>query len=167
MEPMRSRKKGEGLNGRFLALPHSVLRTREFLGLSNAAVRLLVIIGLGYNGRNNGRLVACRRSLEPMGWRSADSTVRCLKQLISSGLLVQTRMGKRPNVTAWFALPWRELDQRAGIDFDPRSYPRFIGTPVVPLAGQRQRCIAPKAGKILLPIAPVTGTMDRERADAQ
>lgn len=155
----RNRTTSGKLTGQFLALPHSVLRSKEFTDLNHAAVRLLILLGLTYNGANNGKLVASRRYLQKMGWTSADTTVRSLKELQRAGLVVQTRMGRRPNVAAWYALAWRDLDQQAGLDFRPGAYPRFVGTPIGPLVGHRRKRIAPSSGQVVEPACPMPGAI--------
>ena len=150
------------LTGRFAYIPLNVLQSEEFSGLSNAAVRLLLLIAASYTGHNNGRLVACRKSLARFGWHSADSTTRCLRQLEDSGLIVQTRMGCRPNRASLYALAWRPLDVATEIEIDPRKYRVFSGTPICPAIGQGVRRIAPPIGQRRSPPSPATGAMRPE-----
>jgi hypothetical protein len=107
----RAKHKRTGRDGvRFLALPHTVMDSPAFLGLSAPAVRLLLDIARQFDGRNNGRLVACMSALKARGWTSNDTLTRARKELETSGLLYQTRIGMRPNRAAWFALTWLALD---------------------------------------------------------
>lgn len=147
----------ERIVGFFLPLPHYVLTSQQFASLSNAAVRLLLLIGSQYKGGNNGKLVATPKFLRPFGWRSNEATTRCLRELMDAGLLWRTRLGRRPNLAAWFALTWRALDIRDGLDESPRDFPRFIPRQIaVPFRGTSSNLIAPP-GRIELASAIPTG----------
>jgi hypothetical protein len=104
-----SKRRGEKIVGRFLALPYSVLNSGEFRSLSNASVRLLLLIASQYVGGNNGKLVCCTKFLEKHGRASRGSMDRGLKELIAAGLLCRTRIGYR-KLASWYAIAWRELD---------------------------------------------------------
>lgn len=110
--------------GPFIALPHVVLESKAFRGLSYPARCLLIDISIQVMGRNNGKLVACAKYLAPLGWTSNDVVVRARRQLLDAGLLVETRKGARPNNAAWYALPWLDLDVVGGLDIDPSKYRR-------------------------------------------
>lgn len=107
---------------RFLALPHVVLDSPSYQALGYAARALLIDIARQYTGTNNGRLVACAKYLAPRCWNSNGTITRALVELRESGLLIQTRMGMKPNRAAWFALGWLSLDETNGLDIDPRTY---------------------------------------------
>jgi hypothetical protein len=158
----RERVRATKLRGRFVALPYEVICSEQFRRLSHASVRLLVLVATGYSGRNNGKLVACRKSLRKHGWLSDDSTSRCLKQLTEAGLLVQTRMGARPNKAGWYALSWRPLDQTDGLDFDARLWRPFVGTPLGPLIGPTMQRIGPSGGQANAPSGPTVGAIRAE-----
>jgi hypothetical protein len=108
--------------GRFLALPHAVIDSPSYQALGFAARALLIDIARQYTGSNNGRLVACAKAMRPRGWNSNGTVSRALKELQASGLLIQTRLGMKPNRAAWFALGWQALDETSGLDIDPRTY---------------------------------------------
>lgn len=94
---------------RFLAIPHYVLESDQFRNLTHAARYLLILVAIQYAGSNNGSLVACESYLKPRGWKSDNSTRRCLVELLDSGLLCRTRFGSR-NVAALYAISWRRCD---------------------------------------------------------
>ena len=54
-----------------------------------------------------------------------------------AGLLIETRMGMRPNRAAWFALGWYALDVTDGIDLDPKTYRtgQYKNAPLIPKSG--------------------------------
>ena len=116
----RSKDKRDG--DRYVALPHVVIDSPSFRALGYAARALLIDISRQYTGSNNGRLVACTRYLKPLGWKSHDTVSRALAEIKDAGLLIETRMGMRPNRAAWFALGWYALDVVDGIDLDPKTY---------------------------------------------
>jgi hypothetical protein len=125
--------------GRFLALPYDVLRSPAYRDLGHPARSLLLDIAIQFCGDNNGKLVACRKYLTPLGWTSNDTVTRALRDLKAAGLLIETRMGMKPNRAAWFALGWKALDVAPGMDIDPRTYRRgsFGIEPLKPSGGAR------------------------------
>ncbi len=108
--------------GGFVALPFVVIDSPSYQALGFAARALLIDIARQHTGSNNGRLVACAKYLAPKGWNSNGTVSRALKELQAAGLLVQTRLGMKPNRAAWFALGWQSLDETSGLDIDPRTY---------------------------------------------
>ncbi len=154
-----SKSKRDG--DRYLALPHVVIDSPSYRALGYAARALLIDIARQYTGTNNGRLVACAKYLKPMGWNSNDTVSRALVELKASGLLIETRMGMRPNRAAWFALGWYQLDAVTGMDIDPRTY-RTGGykiAPLIPRAGAGKARTAPTGGVRAAVAAPFAGAM--------
>jgi hypothetical protein len=103
-------------------LPFVVIDSPSYQALGFAARALLIDIARQHTGSNNGRLVACAKAMRPRGWNSNGTVSRALKELQAAGLLVQTRLGMKPNRAAWFALGWQSLDETSGLDIDPRTY---------------------------------------------
>lgn len=110
---------------------------------------MLIDIARQYTGSNNGRLVACTKYLKPMGWKSNDTVSRALVELKEASLLIETRMGMRPNRATWFALGWYALDDGKGMDIDPKTYRtgQYKLAPLIPTIGVGGTRIAPIAGK--------------------
>ena len=108
----------------FVALPRVVLESPGYRQAGHSARSLLVDIALQYTGHNNGKLVACAKYLAPLGWNSNSTSLRAVHELLSCGLLIETRKGARPNKAAWLALSWLDLDQGQGLDIDPKLYRR-------------------------------------------
>lgn len=133
----------------------------SFRELGYPARALLIDIARQYTGSNNGRLVACAKYLKPFGWNSNSTVTRALVELKAAGLLIETRMGMRPNRAAWFALGWYQLDATAGMDIDPRTF-RTGGYKVaalVPRGGVGRERIAAHKG-VGAPVAtPAGGAM--------
>lgn len=90
-------------------LPRGVILSEAYRGLPGTAVKLLMDIAVQFDGTNNGRLVATRRSLAALGWTSHDVVERNLAALQAAGLLIETRSGG-PNRSALYALAWCSLN---------------------------------------------------------
>jgi hypothetical protein len=155
----RSKAKRDG--HQYLALPHIVIDSPSYRELGYPARALLIDIARQYTGTNNGRLVACAKYLKPMGWNSNDTVSRALAELKAAGLLIETRMGMRPNRAAWFALGWYELDASVGMDIDPRTYRtgQYKIAPLIPPGGVGKVRTAPAGGVRAAAAAPAGGAM--------
>ena len=108
----------------FVLLPRVVLESPGYRQAGHAARSMLIDIAMQYSGHNNGKLVACAKYVEPIGWNSNATVLRAVRELLVCGLLIETRKGARPNKAAWFALSWLDLDQGQGLDIDPKLYRR-------------------------------------------
>jgi hypothetical protein len=107
---------------RFVGVPFWVMTHVSFRTASHRSRALLLDVLLQYNGRNNGSLVVCDKALKPLGWNSRDGLTKAKRELVELGLLVETRRGAKPNRAAWYALGWRPLDVKDGLDINVRSY---------------------------------------------
>lgn len=160
------------ISGRWTPLPHTVIHSQEYRGLSYPARSLLFDIAAQYNGKNNGSLVACTRYLKPLGWNSNDTISRALKQLNVSGILIQTRQGMRPpcSQAAWFSLGWFGLDITSGLDINPKKYQRSKLTPIEkiarPLNGVKEISAIPFNGAGKVATTPSHGTILTENSRA-
>ena len=155
----QSKAKRDG--DRYLALPHVVIDSPGYRALGHPARALLIDIARQYTGTNNGQLVACAKYLKPLGWNSNDTVTRALTELKDFNLLIETRMGMRPNRAAWFALGWYQLDAVAGMDIDPRTYRTGLYkiAPLKPSGGVGGGRIAPSAGVGGTVAVPSAGAM--------
>jgi hypothetical protein len=109
---------------RFLLLPWVVLDSPGYRAASHTARSLLIDIFRQYTGHNNGKLVACAKHLRPLGWKSNNTVLAAVRQLIDCGLLVEVRKGGFPNTAAWFAVTWADLDVFDGVDINPKRFAR-------------------------------------------
>ncbi len=144
----RSKDKRDG--DRYMALPHVVIDSPVYRNLSHPARSLLIDIARQYTGTNNGKLVACAKYLRPLGWKSNDTVTRALVELKEAELLIETRLGMRPNRAAWFALGWYALDPIDGMDLEVRHFRRGqyrIAVPI-PRAGARRGRTVPSGGVV-------------------
>jgi hypothetical protein len=161
---MARKSRGAKIGGRFCALPHSVIHTREFVDLSGSSTKLLILMFAQFSGGNNGRLVAVADYLGPLGWKSKSMTKKCLDELTATGLLVQTRYGHK-NKAAWFAIGWLPLDVTLGLEcVSAATYRRFVGSAIAPLAGQSKVPNAPKVRASVARFAPTSGSVKAKTA---
>jgi hypothetical protein len=146
---------------RYVAVPHVVLDSPSYRALSHTARSLLLDIARQYTGTNNGRLVACAKYLRPLGWKSHDTVSRALVELKEASLLIETRLGMRPNRAAWFALGWYTLDDTKGMDVDPKTYRtgQYKIAALSPCAGVERPRIAPPQVDRGLMLVPSHGAM--------
>ena len=155
----KTSKSGKLNVGRFTALPHTVIHSQQYRQLGYAARALLFDLAAQYNRNNNGKLVCCMKYLRPLGWNSNDTITRALRELLKSGLLIQTRQGMMPpcSQAAWFAIGWFGLDVTTGLDIEPTKYRRCVLIHFVipsPIIGALKRKIAPKNGIATLKPTP-------------
>ena len=96
--------------GSYVALPHAVLRSEEFKGLSALACKLLLSLLTQYVGDNNGDLCAAWTVMKGVyGWRSKDSLAKALNELQETGFIIKTRQGGRHRASL-YAVTWFEID---------------------------------------------------------
>lgn len=130
--------KNKRASGAFLALPHSVLNSKAYLGLTVYGKALLVDLAGQFKGDNNGDLCAAWKLMKPRGWRSEETLAKAKRELLASGLIVETRVGARPNKASLYAITWQALDHCDGkLDMQPREYQfgkwrQFEGVPFPP-----------------------------------
>lgn len=114
MKPGKRRKfMGRVESGGFFALPHAVMASPAFRGLSAPAVKMLCDLGGQYRGANNGDLSAAWRIMQPKGWRSRDTLSRAIRELRDAGLIEQTRQGGLHRCSL-YALTWLAIDECGG-----------------------------------------------------
>lgn len=114
MKPGKRRKfTGRVESGGFFALPHAVMASPAFRGLSAPAVKMLCDLGGQYRGANNGDLSAAWRIMQPKGWRSRDTLSRAIRELRDAGLIEQTRQGGLHRCSL-YALTWQAIDECGG-----------------------------------------------------
>lgn len=119
MSRSRSKIKGRATSGGFLALPHAVLDSESFRGLSAYAVKLLIDIASQYRGQNNGDFTAAWSLMEKRGWKSRDTLGKALRELLEAGLIERTRDGGNPKqggagICALYAMTWLAIDECKG-----------------------------------------------------
>ena len=110
--------------GAFRQVPLSVLEGRAYLECTPYAVKLLFDLLTQYRGQNNGDLTTAWKIMKPRGWRSEMTLHKAKKDLLNAGLIVETRMGARPNKCSLYALTFYDLDENDKLEMTKRSFPR-------------------------------------------
>lgn len=112
-------------SGGFVAIPLAVLDSVAFRQASAHAKALLMDLAAQLRADNNGDLAACWRFMHERGWNSQTTLKRAKDELISRGLIQETRMGARPNRASLYAVTWRALDPCGGkLDIGPQAFER-------------------------------------------
>lgn len=126
MARTRQGMKGRRESGRFVALPHLILKSDEYPDLSPRAVKLVVDLMSQYNGKNNGDFTAAFSVMRRCGWRSKSTLPAAVKELVDLGFIMQTRLGWR-NHTALFGVTWLAIDACEGkLDVQPGRSPLHL-----------------------------------------
>ena len=110
--------------GAFRQIPCSVLDGRAYIDCSPHARMLLFDLFALYSGCNNGNLSVAWSRMKPRGWRSEATLHKAKKELLQSGLIVETRMGARPNRCSLYAITCYALDENDKLEMTSSSYPR-------------------------------------------
>lgn len=160
----RERRRRDDRDGSgFVAIPHVVMDSASFIALSGPAIKLLLDISRQLKTDNNGSLVASMAYMRGRGWTSNDTLTRARRELESSGLIVETRKGMRPNVAALFAVTWRGYDYVAGRhDLPLKQFPRgayLKNAALTPSHGVGGSEIAPSHGVEAASSTPSHGAM--------
>jgi len=139
--------------GRFLALPYAVLTSAAYLSLSPHGIKLLIDLGMQYNGTNNGDLSAAWKLMRPRGWRSEETLAKAKRELLQTQLIVETRKGWRPNRASLYGLTFFALDHCGGkLDINPGGFPYGAWRHFVPVdvsLARRPKPTGAKAGASL------------------
>lgn len=115
----RERFKARRNSGWFFRMPVEVLDSPAYCGLSFKARALLFDLGAQYRGNNNGDLAAPWSWMRPRGWKSKDTLRRALMELLSAGMIEQTRQGGLHCPTL-YAVTWLGIDECGGkLDIKP------------------------------------------------
>lgn len=100
--------------GQFVAIPITVLNGAAYLSVSSHARMLLMDLAAQYKGDNNGDLCAAYSMMKLRGWKSTHTLLAAKKDLMSAGLIEETRKGARPNKASLYAVTWQTLDDCNG-----------------------------------------------------
>lgn len=109
----RNKVKGRRMIGRFIGLPHVVIKNKDYVDLSYKSKALLIDLMLQYNGRNNGDLTTALAILRDRGWKRQATIGEAVKELIDANLIIRTREGQFRNPfsrCALYAVTWQPID---------------------------------------------------------
>lgn len=108
-ERKRPKVTGRGAPMQYLGLPHSLVRSAEWRGLSGNTVKFLIELASGFNGRNNGDLSLTRREAMDRGWHSKGTRDRAEQEALEAGFILVSRPGHR-NACTLYAVTWLPID---------------------------------------------------------
>jgi hypothetical protein len=115
----RIKVKGRRETGRFVAFPHTVIKTQDYIGLSYKSKVLLMDLALQYYGSNNGDLTVAFAVLRNRGWKRQATISEAVKELLDADLIIRTREGQFRNPhsrCALYAITWQPIDDCNGKD---------------------------------------------------
>lgn len=112
----------ESFTGGFSRIPHAVLDSQAFIGLTDRGKSLLFALIRQHNGSNNGRLQLTNKWLAAQGWRSASMNKQAIAELVERGLIVTTRLGGLNSGCNWYALTWLTISNFVGLDISSSNY---------------------------------------------
>ena len=120
---MTKRKKpDEPVSGSYTPIPHMVLDSVAFKGLSYSGKSLLFDILRQHTGFNNGHLQLYTEWLYKRGWKSAGTIQKAKEELLERGLIVKTRWGGFNAGADFFALTWLVISNYSGLDITRQNY---------------------------------------------
>ena len=143
--------------GGFTAVPHVLLRSPVFIGLSAHSVKLLMDMAAQYSGFNNGDLTIAWTVMEKRGWKSRETLNAARKQLLETGIIEMTRMGdrRRPHL---YAFTFFAVDDCGG-KVTATDKPSSLWSLNLPLPPILQKTILGHARRVITPSysPPVVG----------
>lgn len=132
--------------GGFAAIPHCLLESQVYIGLSAHAIKLLNDLMSQFKGSNNGNLCLAWTLMEKRGWKSRDTLDKARKELLNVELIEITRRGdrKKPNL---YALSFFAIDGCSGkLDINPTDSPTSRWRLHEPLPSIKIRITPPPGG---------------------
>ena len=118
----KSKKPTEAAQGRYTALPHSLLDSTAFMSASHMARSLLYELARQHDGKNNGHMHLSTKWLKSRGWTSTNSVQRAKVELIKCQLILKTREGGLNAGADKFALTWLAITNFVGLDIQAKDY---------------------------------------------
>lgn len=118
----RDYQKGD-LRYQFAAIPLAVLRSAEFIGLSDAAKGLIFDLVEQYTGGNNGRLTPSWTAMQRRGWGGKTKLAKAKRELLETSFCIQTRKGRPPQTAEWVGFTWWKINYDRTMEIDPKAWP--------------------------------------------
>jgi hypothetical protein len=116
------KKPPETFTGNFSAIPHAVMDSQAFIGLSDRGKSLLFALIRQINGSNNGKLQLTNRWLSERGWKSISINNKSIAELKDRGLIVSTRLGGLNAGCNWYAVTWLPISNYVELDITAQTY---------------------------------------------
>lgn len=122
MATKKQKRPLEAIGGLYSAIPHAVLDSVAFMGATYPAKALLFDLMRQHSGNNNGHLQLSFGWLEKRGWKSRDVIQRAKSELITRGLIIQSRQGGLNIGASRYAVTWLSISNFIGLDITARNY---------------------------------------------
>lgn len=113
-------------SGGFAALPHCLLESQVYTGLSAHAIKLLIDLLAQFKGFNNGDLCLAWTIMAKRGWKSRDTLNKARQELLDTELILVSRHGDRKRATL-YALTFFAIDECGG-KLDIKATERPVST---------------------------------------
>lgn len=108
------KSKGRRESGPFIAVPRSILDSREYADLSSRAIRLLFDVYAQFRGYNNGDLSVAWSLMKPRGWTSKDQLTKARDELLEKGWLGISRRPRARRDPELYYLTFLAIDDCKG-----------------------------------------------------
>jgi len=99
----------------YCAIEHRVIDSQAYANLSFSARSLLVLMTRQLTKTNNGRLQATYSYMHRFGFDSEHTISRCIKELISRGMIYRSRSGGYQQGAAQYAVTWLSVTNKDGL----------------------------------------------------
>ena len=116
------KERPETISGAYGGIPWSVMDSVSFKGASDKAKSLLFALMRQHNGSNNGRLHLAKKWLYNQGWTCDEGNRKAYRELITRGLITQTKWGGLNMGANLFALTWYPISSYVGLDVNAAGY---------------------------------------------
>lgn len=101
------RKNTDSQPGRYVRIPHDLLASAIYRGLSFSAKALLIDIAEQFDGTNSRALICTWTHMKKRGWASQVTVHKAKAELIAAGILVEIRGGSfLRGGTSLYTLSW-------------------------------------------------------------
>ena len=110
--------------GRFISIPFVVLKSESYRSLKPYAAKLLNLMLMQFNGKNNGDLSAAWSTMSAYGFKSKGTLQRSINALLEARLIKKTRESyfQHPNnQCALYAVTWKPIDACDGKRLDVKA----------------------------------------------
>jgi len=122
MARIKKIRRPEYISGGYSTIPWSVLDSNSFIGASDKAKALLFALMRQHNGENNGHLHLTKKWLYTKGWTCHENNSKARDELITRGLIEQTKWGGLNAGADLFALTWHKITNYVGLQIEPKGY---------------------------------------------
>ncbi|MEY8238833.1 MAG: hypothetical protein RPT25_00650 [Cycloclasticus sp.] len=97
---------------RYVGIPFNVLKSEMGRTITAIEMKLIIHLGLQYNGNNNGMMSPTFSLMKEYGWSSTSTLYKARKGLEHKGFIITTKIGKKVKGDCTLvAFTWRGIDE--------------------------------------------------------